>query len=974
MKKTLTILWVMAVAWCTCHAQTNTFDALMDQAAAYSKQKEYGKSNECYEQIIASLKGTPREHLIPSIQDFIAINELYLGVNAMQTKDYTTAKGHLDQAIAKSQPGGKTSNMAHSWMGNWYGMQSFDIRTAHGDAQQALALSLEAEKFYGLAHAQEKQLKERLTRAGLLRDLLRNEEAEVLLKQIVKECEGVNTRDYLRGQTLYMLGCIEKDTERFQQALLHLEEAYRLCDAATEPTARNHTYLCAFALENLYKNAIPDAKKATLWQQRAEAAAPERMNGTESDRPETFTAKNKEDVKEYQANVQKYTRAIQLIVAEKKEQEGVNILTELISQNERKTGFSQTRLADYYSARALGHQHLRQYGEAKEDVGHALTLLKMAGDAARNDLTNAWMQMSQVEYYMGNKDKAIMAADSCVQTALEYYGPLHSETLDAYKFRSNLAGFANNATLALSDRKSVFDIIQKNVEKNFAYLTTAERTAYWNKYQPDTNVMFAFAQKLNENNSAFTDDLFNQQLLAKGLLLTAESALQRAIDNDDALSNTYQQIRALRKKATDDKTLPTEAYAATLEADRLERSLSESASTLHQFLNFLQVHTDDVRSKLTGEDVAIEFVDYQIGKDSTMYAALLLSPQWEHVRFLPLLEHRELADLPNEQLLQVWQPILDILPDGVKNIYFAPSGMLYQLPIESQKMANGQMMSEVYHMYRLSSTRWLAIGAEQTEGKDAVIYGGLAYDTSVENMKKDASRYPQQRGMNEFGLNLREAIKEIPYLPGTKTEAESIAKTINKSSQKGLHAEMLLADRGTEASFKNLDGRFKRIIHIATHGFYQPNDSAKVASSAINVLDRCGLFFAGAENKYMGEKLPEGVEDGILTAQEISSLDLRGLDLVTLSACQTAQGDITSDGVFGLQRGFKKAGANSILMSLWKVDDEATGFLMAEFYKYWMAGKNKHEALELAKEAVRSQTKWQNPQYWTAFILLDALD
>ena len=124
----------------------------------------------------------------------------------------------------------------------------------------------------------------------------------------------------------------------------------------------------------------------------------------------------------------------------------------------------------------------------------------------------------------------------------------------------------------------------------------------------------------------------------------------------------------------------------------------------------------------------------------------------------------------------------------------------------------------------------------------------------------------------------------------------------------------------------------------------------------------------------MGEKLPEGVEDGILTAQEISSLDLRGLDLVTLSACQTAQGDITSDGVFGLQRGFKKAGANSILMSLWKVDDEATGFLMAEFYKYWMAGKNKHEALELAKEAVRSQTKWQNPQYWTAFILLDALD
>ena len=117
--------------------------------------------------------------------------------------------------------------------------------------------------------------------------------------------------------------------------------------------------------------------------------------------------------------------------------------------------------------------------------------------------------------------------------------------------------------------------------------------------------------------------------------------------------------------------------------------------------------------------------------------------------------------------------------------------------------------------------------------------------------------------------------------------------------------------------------------------------------------------------------------DGVLTAHEISQLDLSGLQLLSLSACQTAEGDITSDGVFGLQRGFKKAGAQSILMSLWKVDDEATCILMTEFYRNWISeGKTKHDALEAAKQTVRLHTErgWDDPKYWAAFILLDGLD
>ena len=173
-----------------------------------------------------------------------------------------------------------------------------------------------------------------------------------------------------------------------------------------------------------------------------------------------------------------------------------------------------------------------------------------------------------------------------------------------------------------------------------------------------------------------------------------------------------------------------------------------------------------------------------------------------------------------------------------------------------------------------------------------------------------------------------------------------------------------------------------RVLHIATHGFFEPVDnSAKkkfdsnLSFDEVNNLSRSGLFMAGAQNFLNGEEIPNDADDGILTAQEISTLDLRGVDLVALSACETAKGDITSDGVLGLQRGFKKAGVNSILMSLWNVDDDATCRLMTEFYANWLGKKmSKHSALEAAKQTVRLTHGWENPKYWSAFILLDGLD
>jgi CHAT domain-containing protein len=185
-------------------------------------------------------------------------------------------------------------------------------------------------------------------------------------------------------------------------------------------------------------------------------------------------------------------------------------------------------------------------------------------------------------------------------------------------------------------------------------------------------------------------------------------------------------------------------------------------------------------------------------------------------------------------------------------------------------------------------------------------------------------------------------------------------------------------------------------MHIATHGFFLTEEEAeksKFARSEMELMTeggqnagrsledksmtRSGLLFSGCNHAFRHEQIPEGEEDGILTAQEIAMLDLRGLDLVVLSACQTGLGDVISgEGVLGLQRGFKKAGAKTILMSLNKVDDEATRILMVEFYRNLMNGKTKRQSLQDAQHYLRKvdNGKYDDPRYWASFIMLDGLN
>ena len=304
-------------------------------------------------------------------------------------------------------------------------------------------------------------------------------------------------------------------------------------------------------------------------------------------------------------------------------------------------------------------------------------------------------------------------------------------------------------------------------------------------------------------------------------------------------------------------------------------------------------------------------------------------------------------------------------------------------------------IGDLFNIYRISSTKLLVNRTTPKKANYAVVYGGLDYDMSLTQLQQQhstiATGTEYLTAMNDvqsvFGIDTERALDSLAlrgsvnYLEGTLHEVENIAEQL---MQNGIKTKVYTGVEGTEETFKSLSGKKQDIIHIATHGFSFSEDELKKTGQQLmflgnqdygqdNTLNFSGLLLSGANYILKGNSLPDEVENGILTAREIAAMDLSHVGLVVLSACQTGLGEIREDGVFGMQRGFKKAGAKSLLMSLWKVSDQATDIMMTSFYQHLMSGCSRHEAFTKAQQEVR-EGEFSNPYFWASFIMLDGVD
>mgnify|MGYP006421146487 CR=1 FL=1 len=211
-------------------------------------------------------------------------------------------------------------------------------------------------------------------------------------------------------------------------------------------------------------------------------------------------------------------------------------------------------------------------------------------------------------------------------------------------------------------------------------------------------------------------------------------------------------------------------------------------------------------------------------------------------------------------------------------------------------------------------------------------------------------------------------------LPGTAAEAEAIAPFFPKIT-------ILTESNATEQALKQISA--PQILHIATHGFFledvelvaspnfrynrslwvTPDPNAIAVVNAENPLLRSGLALAGFNNRRSGS------EDGVLTAWEVAGLDLYGTQLVVLSACDTGVGEVNNgEGVYGLRRALAMAGAQSQLISLWKVSDKGTMELMVRYYQRLLSNQGRSEAYRQTQLEMLENSQYQHPYFWAAFI------
>lgn len=327
-------------------------------------------------------------------------------------------------------------------------------------------------------------------------------------------------------------------------------------------------------------------------------------------------------------------------------------------------------------------------------------------------------------------------------------------------------------------------------------------------------------------------------------------------------------------------------------------------------------------------------------------------------------------------------PLAPYLHKGDK-IYFSPAGQLHFINLAALMDEQGRRCLEQYTFYRLSDVSRPVKDAPLTPRyMPIVLYGGMNYwaDPTLMNAEcwflHDGPRHELFKDIkgwsvsdDDFGTAEDGTRAGFSTLTSSRSEIKFIYHLQRFSS---------VVNTGPEA----LEERFKQdtrrdhayVMHISTHSFQTRipprNQTAGLTEEEI-VYKSCGLLFSGAGHTLQGETMPYKMNDGLLYAEEIAKLDMHGCELVVVGACNTALGRVSQNGVIGLQSAFKKAGARTLLLTLWSVNDRATSFFMQQFYTYLGSGKSIYESFNLARLDMIKSRDFSNPVYWAPFILLD---
>ncbi|MBK8643779.1 MAG: CHAT domain-containing protein [Saprospiraceae bacterium] len=567
----------------------------------------------------------------------------------------------------------------------------------------------------------------------------------------------------------------------------------------------------------------------------------------------------------------------------------------------------------------------------------------------------------------------------------------------------------------------VFALNQSQLLKSVSFLSERELASYASTMRHEGDFINSYLLTRMVSTQGLQAEIlpeisFDHALFLKGFLLSAASKINSLSRTTPEMQEANTLLKNLRLHLGAEYTKPISEQKdlAELEkqANAAEKKLAQAVVNYKDMIR--QVNWEEVKTRLKPGEAAIEFVHFPLKfpkeADSTFYAALILSPSMAKPQFIPLFEQRSLDSLLHASSVRkadyvkglytladrgavaveghrrslyemLWKPLEDKLKE-VNTIYFSPSGLLHRINLDAIPISETETLADRFNLIELNSTRQLVIPTQiKNIENDAVLYGGIQFeqDTTVQNNETFiASRSRGELSFSNVDTTLRGG--SWTYLAGTEREVNAIEKIMQTNA---IQIKLKKGYDATEESFKNIGANNNpspRILHIATHGYFFPDPKSNnvtlsntepVFKISDHPMLRSGLIMAGGNAAWQGKQTLEGREDGILTAYEISQMNLSNTELVVLSACETGLGDIQgNEGVYGLQRAFKIAGAKYLIMSLWQVPDKQTSLLMTTFYKKFLEEKMPiPDAFHAAQKELRDSGL--EPYYWAGFVLVE---
>jgi len=616
----------------------------------------------------------------------------------------------------------------------------------------------------------------------------------------------------------------------------------------------------------------------------------------------------------------------------------------------------------------------------KNDLGKAENYLKESLEIQVNKYGAVFPEVAAIQYELGNLyllKKDWTSAKSNYNTAyasrVKLFGESHPTTIQSLYGLSVAEWYTGDVGLAKQHLETVLDVSLGFANDFFGSMSEVEKTSYWDQIQPYFLTYYNFAAKAKVP-SDYLSKLFQYRTATKGILLSSTTKLKSTIQlsNDPKLISLYQQwvdqkkslavYYSLSRKELQNQRINLDSLEEA--ANQTERTLSERSGLFNASMSQqLSVSVEDIQAKLKAGESLVEIIQYPIldgflSKESGYMAVVIQPNKSAQLVILPEgneLDSRNYASYKNLIRLKVtdkssyekfWQPIDQLLSENA-DVYLSTDGIYHQVNISTLLIPDAGYVVDKYTIHLLGHPRHLLEEEQRSRPmQNAFLLG-----------------YP------DYGTD------NIASLPGTDAEVNAIGAVLKRS---GINYDIKERLQATESSVKAQQS--PSIFHIATHGFFLEDvggGSGEVFGVRIdeankNPLLRSGLLLAGAGSEQSSNTASfEDNDNGVLNAFEAVNLDLSNTQMVVLSACETGKGDMKSgEGVYGLQRAFRIAGAEQLMMSLWKVDDNATKELMINFYDNWI---EKHmspvKAFRAAQLAVKA--KFPEPYYWGAFVMVE---